>query len=318
MTSVVSGNSTPDPAPRRLPGLKHLAGLAALVALLVVVERQIGWSSVLAAWRAASTGAVAAAAMLLLASYELRALRLEDWHPALRERRVLALKLILEHNLYNTVLPFRSGEAAFPLLLGRYFGVALGPALASLLWLRLLDLHVVLGLGLVALASLAGGTTAAFAAALAWLPLPWLAHRWQPRIAAGVVARLPASWAARLRPLTGAGAVVTPGRLLRAWLKTLLLWSVKLAAFAGIVAAFAGSTPALSLLGAVGGELSSVLPIHSFAGIGTYEAGVLAGLVPFGIALDPALTAAVNLHLFLLATSVAAGALALALPERTL
>ncbi|MGB2680474.1 MAG: UPF0104 family protein, partial [Candidatus Competibacter sp.] len=60
-------------------------------------------------------------------------------------------------------------------------------------------------------------------------------------------------------------------------------------------------------------DLTSVLPVHGIAGAGTYEAGVVAALIPFGIEAKVALAAAVNLHLFVLGLSAAGGALALLL-----
>ena len=65
-----------------------------------------------------------------------------------------------------------------------------------------------------------------------------------------------------------------------------------------------------ALVGTTTGELSSVLPFHGLGGAGTYEAGMLAGLVPMGITLESALKAAVNLHLFVLGVSILAGGLA--------
>ena len=38
--------------------------------------------------------------------------------------------------------------------------------------------------------------------------------------------------------------------------------------------------------GALGGELSSVLPVHAPAGVGTYPAGITAGAISFGAATD--------------------------------
>ena len=46
-----------------------------------------------------------------------------------------------------------------------------------------------------------------------------------------------------------------------------------------------------------------MLPIHGVAGAGTYEAGVLAGLIPWAVDQKVALAAAVNLHLFVLGTT---------------
>jgi len=46
-----------------------------------------------------------------------------------------------------------------------------------------------------------------------------------------------------------------------------------------------------SLLGAIGGELTSVLPVYGIAGAETCEAGVVAALVPAGIGHPDALKA---------------------------
>ena len=69
-----------------------------------------------------------------------------------------------------------------------------------------------------------------------------------------------------------------------------------------------------ALVGTTTGELSSVLPFHGVGGAGTYEAGMLAGLLPLGITLESALKAAVNLHLFVLGVSILAGVLAALAP----
>jgi len=61
----------------------------------------------------------------------------------------------------------------------------------------------------------------------------------------------------------------------------------------------------------LGGEVTSVLPIHAPGGFGTYEAGMLAALLPQGLELASATTAAINTHLFLLGTSLVFGLLAM-------
>jgi len=88
---------------------------------------------------------------------------------------------------------------------------------------------------------------------------------------------------------------------------------VKLLVFAWGLSAFVELAWQPALLGAVGGELSSVLPIHGVAGAGTYEAGIVAALLPFGIVMEQAMQAAVSLHLFLLGLCVLGGGLALLL-----
>ena len=87
-------------------------------------------------------------------------------------------------------------------------------------------------------------------------------------------------------------------------------WSIKLAALAAVFALLAGLPAAQALLGAIGGDLSTVLPIHTPGGFGTYEAGVIALVSPFAAPSPALLAAAVNLHLLVLGVALAAGALA--------
>ena len=65
---------------------------------------------------------------------------------------------------------------------------------------------------------------------------------------------------------------------------------------AWILRLFAPMPGAAAVMGAIGGDLTSVLPVHGVAGAGTYEAGVVAALTPFDIPTAAALAAAVNLH----------------------
>ena len=109
------------------------------------------------------------------------------------------------------------------------------------------------------------------------------------------------------------GLPQTPAAFWRAWLWTQINWWVKLAVFAWILRLFAPMPAAAAVMGALGGDLTSVLPVHGVAGAGTYEAGVVAALIPFGVEAWTALAAAVNLHLFVLGLSAAGGALALLL-----
>ena len=87
---------------------------------------------------------------------------------------------------------------------------------------------------------------------------------------------------------------------------------MKLAALGIVLGLLAKVSPLAGTLGAIGGDLSTVLPLHAPGGFGTYEAGAMALLAPASGAADlgPLLAAAVNLHLLVLTTALIAGALA--------
>jgi uncharacterized membrane protein YbhN (UPF0104 family) len=112
------------------------------------------------------------------------------------------------------------------------------------------------------------------------------------------------------------GLPAAPSLFWATWVWTGVNWGVKLLVFAWVLRAFTPMPLPTALMGSVTGELSSVLPFHGLAGAGTYEAGVMAGLVPLGIDLEPAAVGAVNLHLFVLGASVLTGLLALVVPRR--
>lgn len=291
--------------------LRVAVGIGLLLGTVALVERYVGWAALLRPWRSLSLATVSAAALLVLASYWVRAVRVYDhFRPQTRGRFGACLRLTLLHNLLNNLVPMRLGEASFPALLARYFGVPVVRAVAALVWFRLTDLHVLAGAGGLALLG-SRGPVLLVALLAAWLALAWVAFLGRDplerRLAAGATARW-RGWA--LEALSAMPSDAPTFWRTLAW--TVLNWALKLAAFAWLLDAIAGTAFGPSLLGALAGELSSVLPIHGLAGAGTYEAGVVAGLASFGVPATVALAAAVNLHLFLLGLSLAGGAWGLA------
>lgn len=287
-------------------------GLALLLtgALLVWFLQGAHWQGVGARLAAIRPWQLLVAIAAFAASYLLRAGRVHGefaGQPGVRFGAILRLTLI--HNASINILPFRSGEAAFPLLLSRWFGIPRTRAVAALLWLRIQDAFVVFAL-----------------AALVWPGLPaWLRALW-------IGAVFFASWAipawARNHPevldthgrfealalrLRAALAESTRGSG-RSWLWTLANWSLKLAAQAWLLGALLSAPLAVGLSGAMGVELAAILPIQGVAGFGTYEAGGAALMRPHGIMLADGLQAALALHLFVICCALVAGGLALAVP----
>lgn len=292
---------------------KWLVGGALLIAVGLWVHLAVGWGVLLSPWRDIDPRLLLGAFALTLASYVFRAARLYDYlRSALRGYFPATVRLTFLHNLANNLLPMRLGEFAFPLLMHRYFGQAVGASIASLVWLRVLDLHVVVLAGLVVLG------VHLESALMAWLPLGWLATLpigltlrapllgWLE----GRRSRLAAPFTALLRQAPRDVALLAR---LYAW--TLLTWGSKLLSFSLIVLHFADIGWLRAVFGVLGAELSSVLPIHGVAGTGSYEAAMVFALMPFGVDHSVALIAAVNLHLFLLGTTLVLGLAALLLPK---
>ena len=248
---------------------------------------------------------VALAATGFALSYLLRALRVwDEFRHEGAGRFGACLRIVLIHNAMVNVVPFRGGEAAFPILLGRLFGTPLGRALASLFWFRLQDAFVVLALAIVVwpglpmplrVVGVLALTTVAFA-------LPRWARRAHDWHAGG-------RWQVRLGKVRDAFAASTQHARF-GWLWTIANWSVKLAAQAWLLATVLGSATAVGAAGALGAELAAILPIQGVAGFGTYEAGAAAAMLPHGVALETGLQAALVLHLFVIACACGAGLIA--------
>ena len=94
-------------------------------------------------------------------------------------------------------------------------------------------------------------------------------------------------------------------------------WLVKIAVFAWLLLQFVSAPINSAWIGVIAGDLTSVLPIHSFAGIGTYEGGVVAAMALYQVPSTAALTAAINLHLFILGVSILGGLMGLGMKGKT-
>lgn len=298
--------SLPPTPPSRLRAV--LLGLLVLAAYGALLQYVLGWETLAQAFVAAGVWPLLLALGGLLASYGLRALRIRRAEPRV-DGWFDVLRLFALYNAANWLLPARLGEASLPLLLQRRYGTPLARGSGVLLWLRVLDLHVLGVLGGLLLALHPGPWRLLGALALlGGLLLPWacrhflatLARRW-PRAQA----------LAGVMPVQAAAAAADLGL---AW----AAWSVKLGALGGALSLLSALAYPAGILGALGGDVSGVLPLHAPLGAGSYEAGVMLGLAPWHPELKAALAAAVQLHVLLLASALTLGLLALpALGRRT-
>ncbi|MBP2560596.1 hypothetical protein J2857_003365 [Neorhizobium galegae] len=305
--------------------IRHAMTLGTVAIILVYaafIQWVWGWQSVVSLWSGAGWGSAAAALALLLGTYVLRTWRIYDYFPAETGGHFgTLLRLVQVHNLLNIMLPFRTGEASFPLLMKREFGLGVARSTAALLVMRLFDLHALLA---------AAGTGLALQTGKAWAWALWLAFLILPAIAfalRGPAFRLAAKVlphkAKKLLGEVEAGLPLDAKAFVRAWGATLINWFTKIAVLAWVLGLLGGLSIAASFGGALGGELSSVLPVHAPAGVGTYPAGITAGAVAFGagtagLPLEELGRAAVNTHLLVIVSSLVGTALSLlaARPKR--
>ena len=281
--------------------VRWFIGVGLAAALLWTVELIVGWRSVWQSLGSAPLAVVLQCGGLFALSHLLRAWRIYFFKAgALGVGFGLTLKLGLLHQTFNNLLPMRLGEASYPLMMRRYADISLVDATMDLIWLRLLDLLVMVGIAILFLLGFVNGSLAMLVAALFMLTgcflLAMVADKntWQTEsdepkdvIRSGVRAF------SQRGPSSGASV----------WLlftATATAWALKI--FALLL--FATVTSDLHWLtvwgGVIAGEASSLLPVHGIAGAGTYEAAFVAGAYVGGESLEQMLLTAVNLHIFIL------------------
>lgn len=268
------------------------------MAILVwFVESEIGWKTTLSAWQSVPTASLALAAALFAASHLLRALRIFDFVFAGADAKYIQVaKISALHQFANNLMPMRLGEFVLPLLTKRHFGHSLAEGLSHLLWLRLMDLAL-MGTVVYVLLATRFDPPLYFAitsvCGLCGLSLIWFVNRHLDRfpllakIRDQIISQAPTNWLTFIRLL----------------LWTALAWFSKLCALAIIVRSLAEVGLATALGGALGAELSSLLPIHGFAGTGSFEAAFSAGFALFGTLSTEVVAVAVNLHIFVLSST---------------
>lgn len=289
--------------------MKRAAAILISIALLAWLVASGQWRGVGPRLLALPPGLTLLAVGGFAVSYLLRAARMHDeFRDAAGPHFWAMTRITLAHNAANNVMPFRSGEIALPLLLQREFGVPMGRAVMSLLWLRLQDAFVVLLLAAWTLPHLSLPLRAAWS--LAVLVAAWAVPAWARSHPA--IAPEQTGWRAKFAKLRVALAHSTRGAW-RSWGWTVANWTVKLSAQSVLLAALLDVSARRASAGVLGGELAAILPVQGVAGFGTYEAGVASALLPHGIALTAGLQTALVLHLVIIASAVVAGAAGFAL-----
>lgn len=292
-----------------------------VAAYALFIEWFWGWSSILAQWAAVGVLPILIALVLLTSTYFLRTWRILDYFPRETAGQFRTLFRVTQiHNLLNIMLPFRSGETSFPLLMRTEFGIPLARGTSALLVMRLLDLHALLAAAGIGFASEAGNALIVWIiwAAFLFLPVAAFAVR-KPLLRLGF--KLAPKKAQGFLAEIENGLPVNGIAFARAWAMTAVNWLVKVLVLAWALSLMGVLPLAASFGGALGGELSSVLPVHAPGGVGTYPAGITAGAVAFGASGEKAALAAlaqasVNAHLLIIVSALTGTAISLPFGRR--
>lgn len=285
---------------------------------LTLVQWLVGWGAIIEAWQAVGiTGFLLGLALMLLSYFARIRRNYEYFRPETSGQFRAVARITVVHNMLNQLLPMRSGELSFPLFMKREFQLGYARSGTGLLWFRLLDLHTLVSFGLLMF------LVSHQPALLVWIL--WSLLTVVPLVVFLLRDRLEEQLERSLSPgkvkslLDGAMTGLPDGRAMfvGSWWWTVLNWTAKFAALMGLMYQFVPAPIEALALGVISGELTSVLPIHTPGGVGSYEAGIAAGLSLFTFDHEQLLTAAVNIHLFILSLASLLGLLGLlAAPSR--
>lgn len=249
---------------------------------------------------------------VLLGSYALtflcRAARLRALGLPLRLADLVSVAAV--HQFMNRVLPARTGELTFPILVRRLCGTSLVEGLTLLALIHFLDATVIVAAFLASLLALpqvretVGVTGTVLLVVCLVVPVvlylggPQVARRAARQLAAWLRAPRP-RWAAALeRTAETLAAIQAVSR--RAFLSvtfwTLMLWFTTFTSFWTAMGAIGVPVgPAAAVVGSTAAIVASVLPIGGIGSFGTLEGGWAAGFVLVGVAPPQAVASALVL-----------------------
>ena len=237
--------------------------------------------------------------LFYLSTYVFRALRLSVMFPSISVAELSAVMGV--HTFFNNVLPFRSGEASFPIILKKLFGIDVAISSVALLLVRVLD---VLSLSL--LFSVSAFIVATQKRELLLIPLlTSLTLLGVLFIGTKLLKKLKDKFFIVGNIFSFIQGFISLSNLLLLFVFSLFTWLFKFFSFFFILKAGGVELSFFqTVFSSTFGELTSILPVHSVGGFGTYEAGLTGGFALLGIKTDQALTVAFYFHLVLLLMSV--------------
>jgi uncharacterized membrane protein YbhN (UPF0104 family) len=287
---------------------------------MILVEIIWGWSTLLSFWQKLPTSLLILFTFLYWLSYLVRSARISLYFKTERIKlpTKIVLPLVVKQTFWANILPAKAGEISFPILMKRAFATPYSHSVPALLVLRLFDAYVLASIALsllliqYSLVGLIGWLIVAMA-------IPLLGVTLRKRVI-GMIYRFrhmkKAKWGWRV-------VHSIPNqydKLVKMTLLSWLNWAVKIFLFAALLSSMTPFSLSQTMLGALFGEVSGMLPGLP-GGFGSYEAAVSFGLlshVTEQITIDKSLiiAAALNSHFFILFNSVLGAIIVFLLPKK--
>ncbi|MDO6719166.1 lysylphosphatidylglycerol synthase domain-containing protein [Psychrosphaera sp. 1_MG-2023] len=277
--------------------LFYLASFLIFIATIYITEKNIGWRTIIVSLADIPLQTLSGLVALSILNYVLRMWRIR-WSLQLPSNAsVTVFYITTSHNLWNILMPMRLGEASFPLLIKQHFAIDYVTSSSHLLLFRLLDLAVLLSIFVLTLCLVT--VPMMFIPCLVVITLMFWAAPYLLSLISVTLKKTQFSVGQRvalaLEQLSG-----NQHQLALISITTWGIWALKLLAFV-LFCIFASGLPAFdALMSIIIADLSSILPIHGFAGTGTFEGAFVLGGLQTGATTDALLQAAVQLHLYLI------------------
>lgn len=284
--------------------IKYFVAILIFIVFIIFVNESTGWDQVFFQLKKLNAVSIFMFFLLLSLSYLTRSLRIYSYFKtSFTISFLICLKVSLYHNFLNNILPMRTGEISYPIFLSKHLGIPFKPATASLLWFRLLDLIALTSFGILSLSIFTTKPAIIYALSTLVFLSPILVYIVVNHIDVQKLTAKNIAYKLFYFLLTCVPSSRT--LFLTSWFYTLVTWALKLAVFTWFISHTLQINLANSLLASITSEFTSVLPIHSFAGFGTYEAGIIAVLAPLQMADSKSVIAtATSLHIIILSSTI--------------
>jgi len=254
----------------------------------------IGFDTFLRFLKEVSLTNIFVAFSLYFASYLTRAYR---WKITLEIKDFLKLfKITAFNTVFNIFLPFRTGEFSFFYMLKKE-NISFKDSAISFFFVRLFDLIALLTVFFTAFFIYKGFYPLAI---LVFIVAPFSIY-----ILKMVIKYLKFK---KLKEFNK--EVLDLKNVLTLYILSVATFLLKFTGFYLVLPKGINLSYVKSILASAGGDLTTILPIHGIAGIGTYEAGFAGILMFFGVDRELALLSAVFVHLFILVGSALVGLIA--------
>jgi len=286
------------------PFYKYSISILIFVVFLVFIQQYIGWESVFLQLEKLSLTTLSLIFIILSLSYITRALRIYFFfNSSYPDSFTTYLKISIYHNFFNNFLPMRAGEISYPILLKKNLGISLRKSTKSLIWFRALDLCSLVALVIFILNTYIYQPGIFYLFSILIFILPIILFY-------SVKYYSTSNYTGNNVFLKAVNFIITSiptskTDLISSWVFTQITWVLKLSVFTFFISFTLQIDLTSSLLATISSEFTSILPIHSFAGFGTYEAGIIAVLAPQNIANTKAIVASsTSLHIIILTSTM--------------